>query len=118
MYARPQRHMGAGTGDPFPVRSAPPAPVVAHGAALGVKPLTRPGNLPARTRQLTSQACRRDISTVHEHSSSRRRRMSVGTGTLALSLGLCLCAGQLVATPAASAAPVTAAAASKVKPKV
>ena len=45
--------------------------------------------------------------------------MSVGTGTVALSLGLCLCAGQLVATPAASAAPVvTAAAAKKVTPKI
>ncbi|MFI5933406.1 C40 family peptidase [Actinoplanes sp. NPDC051494] len=52
--------------------------------------------------------------------------MSVGTGTAALSLGLCLCAGQLVATPAASAAaaPVTAApvvkaaAAAKVTPKI
>lgn len=44
--------------------------------------------------------------------------MSVGTGTVALSLGLCLCAGQLVATPAASAAPITAAAAAKVKPKI
>ena len=45
-----------------------------------------------------------------------------GAGTIALSLGLCLCAGQLVATPAASAATtpvVTAAAASaKVKPVV
>ncbi|MEV8507700.1 NlpC/P60 family protein [Actinoplanes sp. NPDC051475] len=55
---------------------------------------------------------------MHERSSSRGRRMSVGTGTVALSLGLCLCAGQLVATPAASAAPITAAAAAKVKPKV
>jgi peptidoglycan DL-endopeptidase CwlO len=55
---------------------------------------------------------------VHERSSSRGRRTSVGTGTVALSLGLCLCAGQLVATPAASAAPVTTAAAVKsVKPK-
>ncbi|MEV4637249.1 NlpC/P60 family protein [Actinoplanes sp. NPDC049548] len=55
---------------------------------------------------------------MHERSSSRGRRMSVGTGTVALSLGLCLCAGQLVATPAASAAPVTTAAAVKtVKPK-
>jgi cell wall-associated NlpC family hydrolase len=47
--------------------------------------------------------------------------MSVGTGSIALSLGLCLCAGQLVATPAASAAApaVTAAkAAAKVKPKL
>jgi cell wall-associated NlpC family hydrolase len=48
--------------------------------------------------------------------------MSVGTGTLALSLGLCLCAGQLVATPGASAATpvVTAAqaAAVKVRPKI
>jgi cell wall-associated NlpC family hydrolase len=45
--------------------------------------------------------------------------MSVGTGTVALSLGLCLCAGQLVATPAASAAPVvTAAAVKKVTPKI
>lgn len=44
-----------------------------------------------------------------------------GAGTIALSLGLCLCAGQLVATPAASAAttPVLKAAASaKVKPVV
>ena len=43
-----------------------------------------------------------------------------GTGSIALSLGLCLCAGQLVATPAASAAPapVTAAAATKVKPSI
>lgn len=46
---------------------------------------------------------------MHEHTSSRRRRLSVGTGTAALSLGLCLCAGQLISTPAASAAtPVTA----------
>jgi cell wall-associated NlpC family hydrolase len=57
---------------------------------------------------------------VHEHTSSRRRRLSVGTGTAALSLGLCLCAGQLIATPAASAATpvVTQAAAAKVTPKV
>jgi cell wall-associated NlpC family hydrolase len=58
---------------------------------------------------------------VHEHSSSRRRRTSIGTGSLALSLGLCLCAGQLVATPAASAATtsvVTAAAAVKAKPSI
>jgi len=48
---------------------------------------------------------------VHEHSSSRRRRFGVGTGTAALSLGLCLCAGQLLSTPAASAAaPVVTAA--------
>ncbi|GGQ52023.1 hypothetical protein GCM10010166_21200 [Couchioplanes caeruleus subsp. azureus] len=48
--------------------------------------------------------------------------MSAGTGTVALSLGLCLCAGQLIATPAASAATtpvVTAVAATKpVKPRV
>jgi cell wall-associated NlpC family hydrolase len=59
---------------------------------------------------------------VHEHNSSRRRRLSVGTGTAALSLSLCLCAGQLIATPAASAAstPVAEAtvAAAKVKPAV
>jgi peptidoglycan DL-endopeptidase CwlO len=57
---------------------------------------------------------------VHEHTSSRRRRLSVGTGTAALSLGLCLCAGQLIATPAASAATpvVTQAAVAKVTPKV
>jgi cell wall-associated NlpC family hydrolase len=42
-----------------------------------------------------------------------------GSGTIALSLGLCLCAGQLVATQAASAAPViTAAATATVKPKI
>lgn len=76
---------------------------------LGVKPLRRPGNLPARTRQLTSQACRRDISTVHERSSSRRRRI-VGTGAMALSLGLVLSGGQLVAPQVASAAPVVSAA--------
>ena len=87
-----------------------------------MKPPRRPGNLPARTRQLTSQACRRDISTVHERSSSRRRRMSTGTGAIALSLGLCLCAGQLVATPAATAAPrrrhAAAAAARPVGPSI
>lgn len=46
--------------------------------------------------------------------------MSAGTGTIALSLGLCLCAGQLVATPAASAAApvVTAAQAATVTPKI
>ena len=60
---------------------------------------------------------------MHEHSSSRRRRLSVGTRSIALSLGLCLCAGQLVGTPAASAAPtaatpVAAAAAAKKKPSV
>jgi cell wall-associated NlpC family hydrolase len=61
---------------------------------------------------------------VHENSSSRRRRNSIGTGTVALSLGLCLCAGQLVATPAASAATTTvspvlaAASTSAVKPVV
>ena len=57
---------------------------------------------------------------MHEHSSSRRRRLSVGTGTAALSMGLCLCAGQLLATPAATAAttPVVTAAAAKVKPAV
>ncbi|WP_305786325.1 C40 family peptidase [Symbioplanes lichenis] len=49
--------------------------------------------------------------------------MSAGAGTVALSLGLCLCAGQLVATPAASAATITAtpvvtAAAAKIKPKL
>ncbi|AGZ40282.1 C40 family peptidase [Actinoplanes friuliensis] len=43
-----------------------------------------------------------------------------GTGTIALSLGACLCAGQLIGTPAASAAPVVtaAAAAPAVKPKI
>ncbi len=44
-----------------------------------------------------------------------------GAGAIALSLGLCLCAGQLIGTPAASAATpiVTAAAASaKIKPSV
>jgi cell wall-associated NlpC family hydrolase len=58
---------------------------------------------------------------VHEHSSSRRRRLSVGTGTVAMSLGLCLCAGQLISTPAASAATtpiVQAAAAAKSSPGV
>jgi cell wall-associated NlpC family hydrolase len=57
---------------------------------------------------------------VHERTSNRRRRMSIGTGSIALSLGLCLCAGQLVATPAASAAApvVQAAAAAKVKPRL
>ena len=57
---------------------------------------------------------------MHERSSSRHRRASVGSGTIALSLGLCLCAGQLVATPAASAATpvVQAAAAAKVTPKI
>jgi cell wall-associated NlpC family hydrolase len=56
---------------------------------------------------------------VHERTSHRRRR-SAGTGSIALSLGLCLCAGQLVATPPASAAPapVTAAAATTVKPSI
>lgn len=50
--------------------------------------------------------------------------MSVGTGSVALSLGLCLCAGQLIATPAASASTVTAApvvkaaAAAKITPRV
>ncbi|OJF11917.1 cell wall-associated NlpC family hydrolase [Couchioplanes caeruleus] len=48
--------------------------------------------------------------------------MSAGTGTVALSLGLCLCAGQLIATPAASAAaaPVvtTVTAAKPVKPRI
>ena len=56
-----------------------------------------------------------------QHTVSRRRRLSVGTGTAALSLGLCLCAGQLISTPAASAATsvVTAAQASaKVTPTV
>jgi cell wall-associated NlpC family hydrolase len=54
---------------------------------------------------------------VPEHSSSRGRRFGVGTGTAALSLGLCLCAGQLIATPPASAATpvVTAAQAARVK---
>jgi len=59
---------------------------------------------------------------VHEHSSSRRRRLFSGTGTLALSLGLCLSAGQLVSTPAASAATPTkvvqAAAVAKAKPSI
>ena len=58
-----------------------------------------------------------------QHSLSRRRRLSVGTGTAALSLGLCLCAGQLLSTPAASAATITApvvqaVAVAKVKPAV
>jgi cell wall-associated NlpC family hydrolase len=54
---------------------------------------------------------------VPELVSSRRRRLSVGTTTAALSLGLCLCAGQLIGTPAASAATpvVTAAQAAAVK---
>jgi cell wall-associated NlpC family hydrolase len=53
---------------------------------------------------------------VPQHSSSRRRRLSVGTGTAALSLGLCLCAGQLISTPAASAAaPVLTAAQASAK---
>ena len=57
---------------------------------------------------------------MHEHNSSRGRRLAVGTGTAALSLGLCLCAGQLVATPAASAATpiVQAAAVAKTSPGV
>ncbi|BCJ51063.1 hypothetical protein Asp14428_25380 [Actinoplanes sp. NBRC 14428] len=56
---------------------------------------------------------------MHERSSSRGRRTSIGTGSVALSLGLCLCAGQLVATPAASAAPVVSAAAARtVAPKL
>jgi len=57
---------------------------------------------------------------VHERTSNRRRRTSIGTGSIALSLGLCLCAGQLVATPAASAATpvVQAAAAAAVKPRL
>jgi len=86
---------------------------------LGVKPLRRPGNLPARTRQLTSQACRRDISTVHERSSSRGRRM-VGTGAMALSLGLTLVGSQLVAPQVASAAPtvVSAVAVMRAAPKL
>ena len=58
---------------------------------------------------------------MHEHSSSRGRR-TAGSGAIALSLGLCLCAGQLIGTPAASAAttPVVkaAAASAKVKPSV
>ncbi|WP_127501334.1 C40 family peptidase [Actinoplanes solisilvae] len=57
---------------------------------------------------------------MHERSSSRRRGIA-GAGTIALSLGLCLCAGQLVGTPAASAATtpvVKAAAAAKVRPSV
>ncbi|MCY1138676.1 NlpC/P60 family protein [Actinoplanes sp. Pm04-4] len=58
---------------------------------------------------------------MHEHSSSRGRRVR-GAGTIALSLGLCLCAGQLIASSPASAAtatPITAAAASaKVRPVV
>ena len=53
---------------------------------------------------------------MHENSSSRRRRLSVGTSTAALSLGLCLCAGQLISTPAASAAsPVVTAAQAQAK---
>jgi cell wall-associated NlpC family hydrolase len=58
---------------------------------------------------------------VREHSSSRRRRLSDGTGTVAMSLGLCLCAGQLISTPAASAATtpiVQAAAAATSNPAV
>jgi cell wall-associated NlpC family hydrolase len=62
---------------------------------------------------------------VHEHTLSRPRRLSVGTGTAVLSLGLCLCAGQLISTPAASAAApvaaktaVTAQAVSKVRPTI
>jgi len=52
---------------------------------------------------------------VHEQSSSRRR-VSVGTGTAVLSLGVCLCAGQLISTPAASAAaPVVTAAQAQAK---
>jgi len=56
---------------------------------------------------------------VHQHTSGRSRRLSVGTGTTALSLGLCLCAGQLISTPAASAATPVASvtmAAAKVRP--
>lgn len=34
---------------------------------LGVKPLLRPGNLPARTRQLTPQACRKAETRVRLH---------------------------------------------------
>lgn len=46
--------------------------------------------------------------------------MSFGTGSIALSLGLCLCAGQLVSTPAASAAvaPVAQASVVQVAPAV
>jgi cell wall-associated NlpC family hydrolase len=92
-----------------------------------VKPLRRPGSLPARTRQLTSQACRRDNSTVHGHSSGRHRRVAAtGTGKFATKVGLCLCAGQLIAGPvlasAAEAAPASevtpVAQAAKVTPKI
>ena len=115
---QPQRHTGAGTGDPLsgPLQGRPA--MACSPEDLGVKPLRRPGNLPARTRQLTSQACRRDISTVHERSSSRRRRM-FGTGAMALSLGLGLCAGQLVAPQVANATPVVSAvAAARSAPKM
>ena len=49
---------------------------------------------------------------------SHRRRRTIGTGPVALSLGLALTASQLVGPTPASAAPVTAAAATPVKPTV
>jgi peptidoglycan DL-endopeptidase CwlO len=49
---------------------------------------------------------------------SHRRRRTIGTGPVALSLGLALTAGNLVGTTPASAAPVTAAAVTPVKPTV
>jgi cell wall-associated NlpC family hydrolase len=50
---------------------------------------------------------------------SHRRRRTIGTGPVALSLGLALTASQLIGTsPASAAAPVTAAAATPVKPTV
>lgn len=64
---------------------------------------------PARTRQLTPQACRRDISTVRELRSGGHRRLSVGTQNATFVLGLGLVAGALAGAPAQAASAASAA---------
>ena len=66
---------------------------------------------PARTRQLTPQACRRDISTVRELRSGGHRRLSVGTQNATFVLGLGLVAGALAGAPAQAASAASAASA-------
>src|SRR5664279_4139953 len=84
----------AGAGDPrLPgERHQPPA--------LGVKPRhTRPGHLQARARQLTPQACRRTVMSVHSARVSWSSRLLVaGIGAAALTS---------VATQSPAAAPTT-----------
>jgi hypothetical protein len=102
------RQPGAGTGEPDSWFSTGTRRTRPAGGPWGEAATSGRAILPARTRQLTSQACRRDSFTVHERISSRRLR-KLGTGSIALSVGLGLLSGGLGTPQAASAAPAVAA---------